>query len=386
MHFISYRNVFAEVCSSPYVTNRHAMNTKAEYFKTGHEVSFFCNEGFSSPHSTTTCQATKVWSPQPMCTEITCAVPHLGNGRYNILHNSREANEIEPYKTFIIPVCNDGYARSSFIWRKCGSDGLWSKADVYCNPITCERLPDTYDHGYYDSQDTQPPFPYNHEITAVCHSGYHLTQPATRRCIEHNMWSEQYPECRRIKCRSPTTFSNGQYNGSRQIYDFGSALVPTCHTGYYMSNNVEKRVCERHNSWSGTEPKCEFVECETPTIFNGNLTPKMISYKYRVKISIQCDQGYEIKDGSETRTCQENGTWDQPHMECVKFLCNDTSDIRHAAIHLSAYPSLEFGQSGNVTFNSTFFNLQQGSVEVTCTETRKLTWVTKPDFGMILYC
>jgi len=362
------------------------VNAGAAYFKTGHEVSFFCNEGFSQLQSTTTCQATSVWSPPPVCTEITCNVPHLGNGRYIVISDNREANEREPYSTWISPVCNDGYTRSSFTTRKCGLDGQWSGTEVYCDQIICKRLPNTFAHGYYASKGLHSPFPYNHEITAVCDYGYHLTQPATRRCIESNTWSEGYPKCQRITCSFPAQFNNGQYNGSRQTYAFGIVLVPTCHTGYYMSNNVEKRVCERLDTWSGSEPKCEIVECETPTVLNGNFSLRQISYKYRDTIYIQCDQGYEIKDGSETPTCQENGTWDQPHMKCVKFLCNDTSDIRHAAIHLSAYQSLEFGQSGNVTFNSTFFNLQQGSVEVTCSETRKLTWVTKPYFGMILYC
>jgi len=356
------------------------------FSRPGDEVSFSCNEGFSPPNSTTTCQATKVWSPPPMCTEVTCIVPHLDNGHYIVISDNREANEREPYNTWISPVCNGGYTRSSLTQRKCGLDGQWSGTDVYCDPIICKRLPDTFDHGYYASKGLQPPFPYNHEITAVCHSGYHLTQPVTRRCIESNTWSGTDPACRRIKCRSPTTFSNGQYNGSQHVYDIGTVLVPTCHTGYYMSNNVEKRVCERSHSWSGSEPKCTMFECETPNVTNGNFTSITLrtkSYRYRDKISIQCDHGYEIKSGSAIRTCQANGTWDQLPMECVKIICNDTSDLIHAAITLNAYPTLALGQSGNVTFNSTFFYLQHGSVEVTCAESRKLTWVTKPHFGMI---
>ena len=357
-------------------------------FKTGQEVSFTCNEGFSSPQSTTKCQTTKVWSPPPVCTEVTCNVPHLGNGHYTVISVSdkRAANEREPYNTWISPVCNGGYTRSLFTTRKCELDGKWSGTEVDCNPIICKRLPDRFAHGEYESRDTQPPFPYNHEITAVCGYGYHLTLPATRRCIENNTWNGTDPECRRITCRAPTTFSNGQYNGSQQVYDIGTVLVPTCNTDYYLSNNVEKRVCERSHSWSGSEPKCNMFECETPNVTNGNFTSITLrtkSYRYRDKISIQCDHGYEIKSGSAIRTCQANGTWDQLPMECVKIICNDTSDLIHAAITLNAYPTLALGQSGNVTFNATFFYLQHGSVEVTCAESRKLTWVTKPHFGMI---
>jgi len=344
-------------------------------------VSFSCNEGFSSPHFTTTCQATRVWSPPPVCTEITCTVPHLGNGHYTNGFGNLETNEIEPYNTFVIPVCNDGYTSSSVIWRTCGSDGQWSKPDVYCNPITCARLPDTFAHGYYDRRDTQPPFPYNHEITAVCHSGYHLTQLAPRRCIEPNTWSVQDPDCRRITCWSPTTFSNGQYNGSQHVYDFGSVLVPTCNTDYYISNNVEKRVCERPDTWSGSEPVCEIVECETPTVLNGNFSSRKISYKYRDTISIQCDQGYEIRDGSETRTCQADGTWSENPMQCFKILCNDTSDVRHENIDI--YPALAIGENGRVSYNSEHLFLSSGSTEVMCSTSRKLKWIKSPEFGNI---
>jgi len=506
------------VCTLPNVENGQAEVSEHQIFKTGHAVSFSCNEGFSPPHSTTTCQATKLWSPQPVCTEVTCTVPLLINGRYTTDPSIREANEHVPYKTEISPICNEGYMLSSdlsFAQRTCKSDGQWSGTEVNCDRITCDSFPEQFDHRYYHSRDIKPPFSYNHAITAYCDNGYYLAEPATRRCIEPNMWSGKDPECRRItcrspntfrygkyngirllydfgtvlvptcntgyyvsnnvekrvcelqngmhgswsgpdpecwqiKCRSPTTFSNGQYNGSHQVYDFGtvlvptcntgyymsnnfqkrvceqnrwydswsgpdpecrritcrspkpfsngkynssqisydfgSVLVPTCHTGYYMSNNIEKRVCERPDSWSGTEPVCEIVECETPTVLNGHFnssTFKIKPYRYRDIISIQCDQGYEIKSGSATRTCQANGTWDRPHMECVKIICNDTSGIRQAGIILNAYPTLAFNQSGNVTFNSTFFYLQHGSVEVTCSESRKLTWVTKPDFGMV---
>jgi len=473
-------------------------------------VSFSCNEGFSPPHSTTTCQATKVWSPPPMCTEVTCNVPYLDNGRYTVMSVNRETNEHEPYNTWISPLCNDGYKRSSFTHRICGSGGQWSGTEVYCNPITCKRLPNTFAQGYYDSRDTQPPFPYNHEITVVCDYGYHLTQPATRRCIEPNTWSGtdpacqrimcwsptwfsngQYnlsrqpydfgsilvptchtgyymsnnvakricehqngrygswsgtdPDCRRITCMAPTTFSNGNYNLSKTLYDFGSVLVPTCHTGFYMSNNVEKRVCEQHNSWSvkhpsclritcrspasfingkynesqpsgqlqydfgsilvpicdtgynmnsdiskrvceqqnkwsGSEPMCTTVSCKSPNISNAHYDP-LPPYWYNSTIVYKCSEGYEIKDGPAKRTCEADGTWGQPPLQCVKILCNDTSDVRHE--HVDLYPALAIGESGRVSYNSEHMFLSSGYTEVMCSTSRKLKWIKAPEFGKI---
>jgi len=367
----------------PNVDNGRADVNGDHIFKTGDEVSFSCNEGFSSTNSTTTCQATKVWSTPPVCTEVTCNVPHLGNGRYTVMSGNRETNEQVLYNTWIRPVCNYGYMPTSIAQRKCGSGGQWSGTNVYCYPITCKSLPDTFDHGMYISRGTTSPFPYNYEVTAACYQGYHLTQPVTRRCINSNSWSKTNPdpECRRIKCQSPTTFSNGQYNGSQPTYDFGTILIPTCNTGYYMSNNVETRVCKQIDTWSGNDPQCRIVTCKTPNISNGHYY-HLSSYGYNTTITITCNECYEMKGGSVTRTCQADGTWDQPSMECVKFVCNDTSDITHEAITNTVYRQLAFNECVHLNYNSTFYFLQNGSLEVKCSENRKITWISKPDFGM----
>jgi len=272
----------------------------------------------------------------------------------------------------------------------CEQLDTWSGTNPECRRITCQS-PAPFRHGKFNgSRDI---YDFGTVLVPTCKIGYYMTINVEKLvCEQLCTWSNIrygiYPTCLRIWCWPPTTFTNGNYNGSQwpTSYDFGTVLVPTCNTGYDMSNNVEKRVCEQLHKWSGSKPVCEIVECKTPTVLNGDFTSSTLrtkSYRYRDIIYIQCDQGYEINSGSATLTCQANGTWDQPHTECVKIICNDTSGIRQAAIILNAYHTFAFNQSGNVTFNSTFFYLQDGSVEVTCSESRKLTWVTKPDFGMI---
>ena len=364
----------------PNVENGRADVNEDHIFKTGHELLFSSNEGFSSPHPTTTCQATKTWSPQPVC-EVTCKVPQLGNGRYTVMSGNRETNEHEPYNTWISPVCDDGYMRSLFTQRKCKLDGQWSGKEVNCRPIICERLPNTFANGSYDSGGKQSSFPYNYEITAVCHNGHYLQTPLSeRRCIASNTWSRTYPECRRITCRSPDPFKDGQYIGNRHSYDFGTVLVPTCNTGYYMANGVEKRVCEQIDTWSGSDPQCRIVTCNTPNISNGHYDP-LSSYWYNTTITIECNEGYEMKGGSATRTCQSDGTWGQPSLECVKILFNDTSDVRHE--HIDHYPKLAISEIGSVSYNSEHIFLSSGHTEVTCSTSRKLKWIKAPQFGKL---
>jgi len=208
-----------------------------------------------------------------------------------------------------------------------------------------------------------------------------------------NIWYGIYPKCQRIWCLFPSKITNGNYNLSQWslTHEFGTILVPTCNTGYYMSKKVDKRVCEQPYKWSGNEPVCEIVKCKTPTVHNGNFISNMkpYSYSYNDEITIKCNEGFEIKDGSETRTCRADGTWSETPMQCLKIICNDTSNIRDQAIAQNAYPQLAFAEISRVTFNSTFYYLQQGSMEVQCSANKTLTWISKPMFGMTIlinYC
>jgi len=320
------------------------LGTNASVFKSGQKVQFSCNEGFSA----TTCQATG-WSPQPACNIVNCTVPPLKNGHYITSVRDRVIKNQEPYNTLISAMCNIGYINTSHTQRKCGSGGQWSGAEVDCTPITCERLPDTFDNGYYDSRDTPPPFPYNYSITVVCDYGYYLTQQSTQRCIALNTWNGTDPECRPITCRSPITFRHGHYNESRtrnqQPYGFGTILVPTCEPGHYMSNNVERRVCEGNDIWSGSKPECKTVTCETPTITHGQFTSpgyndrlgRHSTFPYNHAITVVCDNGYYLTQ-SATRRCVAFNTWSETDPRCGRITCQSPTTFSNGQYNLSRQP------------------------------------------------
>jgi len=70
-------------------------------------------------------------------------------------------------------------------------------------------------------------------------------------------------------------------------------------------------------------------------------------------------------------------------MQCVKTLCNDSSDVKYESIEV--YPQLAIGEVGTVLYNSTFFYLKRGLVDVSCTMKRNMIWLslvhTVPDFS-----
>ena len=414
-------------------------------FTPGESVTFTCNPGYQSSFTTTTCRSSTYWEPHPKCNLVSCAVPYLHNGFYLLngqfvshsqvygsvikpqciegyilsnavdktctdhgqwsgsglqpsctvvtcaiprlpngyyVHNGYPAGHSQTFGHLIEPQCSKGYTLSSVIYRNCTHSGQWSGFDPECKAITCDTLP-YVENGHYDVGGHVSPFIYNHRISLACDIGFKTNGTnEVRQCKLPNTWSGEYMACIRITCRQPDAYAHGTYNTSENSYDFESVISPTCQNGFYMKNNVTKRVCIDMNIWSGSEPLCETVQCQPPVVLNGSVVSVANMYYYSNSIKIQCNAGFEIKDGIYTQTCNARGTWVPPTLQCERTRCNDFADVGHEAVFL--FPQrLFFGDVANVTYNASFFYLTRGSTEVTCSSDKKVTWKSKPDFGMI---
>jgi len=175
-------------------------------------------------------------------------------------------------------------------------------------------------------------------------------------------------------------------NTAKQIYAANESLSFTCNTGY-IPRSVET-TCQPTKVWS-PPPVCNIVNCTVPTLNNGHYFTKTrvsankLTYTYGTTLNIQCNEWYEIFNGSDSLTCQEDGTWSPSPPQCVKIICNDSTDVYHASI--DNYPELGVGESGNVSYNSTYHYITEGSLEVTCTESRRFAWTTQPLFGKVSF-
>jgi len=224
--------------------------------------------------------------------------------------------------------------------------------------------------GYYKANETAP---------IMCNTGFEPSTAFTR-CTSSRLWNPE-PTCIPITCNHPDAFINGQYNGSYATYNFGTVLVPTCGKGFFISNSIHERICERSNVWSGSDPLCEIIKCSRPTVLNGLFIPIQNFYNYNTQITIVCNTNLEIMNGPLIRICQEDGTWGSENLQCVKIMCNDTSAVKHESI--DSYPRLAIGEIGSVFYNSTVLYLQNGSVDVYCSMERKMFWISIPDFGKL---
>lgn len=373
----------SEVCNAPSIPNGRVLNALTVY-KSGVWARITCDPGYKLVNSNTQCQSDRTWNPTPECVYISCQMPGsnqvityivTSNGNQQLWTN-------QPLGTVVRPNClQTGYAPSPSTDRTCLENGNWSGTNPTCILITCNSLPNIK-NGHFSRSGVQLPFSFNHEITLACETGYYSSINSTNGkiiCVATDTWSGD-PKCLRITCEPAEGFYKGSYNDSQQRYEYGSVIVPSCEIGYYISNKVEKRVCENRNKWSGENPICAMVQCDQPSVINGYLNNNHVNYFYKTRIIIKCKSGYEIKDGSYTRTCQADGTWGTQALQCVRIQCNDTSDVKHESI--LQYPELAFGETGHASYNSTYFYMNSGSAELSCSTSRKLSWTTHPVFGI----
>jgi len=375
--------IISEVCSLLSFDHGHIFANGKGIFKSGEQATVTCDSNYAPVHPTTTCQTDRSWSPQPSCANVTCTVPALLNGHYYLNQDTVAIGTILGYSSFITPSCFPGFLPIPDNQRTCQSNKQWSGPAPLCTSISCNSLPLTFQNGSYDIRGIGPTYAYNDTVYPKCDEGFYLDQGEERRCSGINFWSGEPPVCLPITCKPPSVLSNGYYNGSLANYPFGTVLVPTCEVGYYMTNNVQSHTCEGQNTWSGDSPACHIVTCKKPlqpnhgTLINGNH-----AYVYQSVITVTCYAGYEAENGISSSTCREEGNWSS-ELQCVLVRCNDSSGVQHVAIHDTTYPFPAIGEMVTLAYNSTFFIIRNGSLQVNCSSDRRLSWIDKPYFGKL---
>jgi len=371
--------IISEVCSLLHFDHGQVILNGKDIFKSGEQATVTCDSNYAPIYPTTTCQTDRSWLPQPSCAEASCTVPALPNGQYLMNQDTVANGTILGYPSVITPSCFPGFSPMPDTQRACQINGQWSGPAPNCTSITCNSLPLAFQNGSYDVREFGPPYSYNDMVSPKCDEGFVLDQGGKHRCSGMNIWSGEPPVCLPITCKPPSVFSNGNYNDSHANYQFGAVLVPTCEVGYYMTSNVQYRTCVGQNTWSGASPACHIVTCTSPSqLKHGTLNANNQTSEYQTVIYITCYAGYEAEKGITSSTCRENGTWSSV-LQCLPVICNDSRGVEHEAI--LSYPLLELDAVVSVDFNSTFFIIKNGSLQVNCTDERRLTWIDKPFFG-----
>jgi len=350
-------------------------------------VTIKCNSQNKLINSDTKCQPDNTWAPTPYCAYYlhVCDLPSVDTHYAFFTVDGHRVSTLQARGTKIEFQCRAGYTPStSTTSLTCQENGKWSESVPSCIEISCNDLP-YIANGSYEGAGN-PPYDSSIEITPVCNEGYIIEGSTEKRqCTGTNEWSGTEPICRRITCWgfSPYEITNGRYNGSLQTYDYGTILVPTCDTGFYISNNATPRVCQGRSEWTGLHPVCTIVRCLAPVpVLNGTFDPPIMdkSYAYNTSFQILCFKSFEEINGVTYITCTDDTTWNPSTPRCNKIRCNNTHNVQHEAVH--SYPALAFEEVGDVSYNSTYYIHKGGSLEVICSMERKLDWKTEPYFGM----
>ena len=120
--------------------------TKSIY-KSYESVSFTCDTGFIPNTNATSCLATKVWSPPPVCNIVNCTVATLNNGQYKTLSDTGtwvSANKSSyTYGTTLKVKCNKWYEITDGSSNlTCLENGSWGPSNVQCVKIFCNNSTD----------------------------------------------------------------------------------------------------------------------------------------------------------------------------------------------------------------------------------------------------
>ena len=131
-------------------------------------------------------------------------------------------------------------------------------------------------------------------------------------------------------------------------------------------------------------PVCTTVNCTVPILNNGQylteawVSANLLPYTYGTTFIIQCNTLYEITNGSNSITCQKDGTWSSSPPQCVKITCNDS------CIHRQL-PRTWSWRKWKRVLQLDILYITEGSPAVICTESSKFTWTSQQKFGMVSY-
>jgi len=150
-----------------------------------------------------------------------------------------------------------------------------------------------------------------------CEAGYRLVGNATRLCLTKVAALDGIePTCEFIYCPALSAISPLSVTVSDLTYLSNGSATYTCVTGYSLSGS-STRSCQADGTWSGSEPACSIVTCPALSTTNP-LAVSAPAITYNSNATYYCDTGFSLS-GSQSRTCQANGTWSGSPPTCGMF-------------------------------------------------------------------
>ena len=95
---------------------------------------------------------------------------------------------------------------------------------------------------------------YRSQAIFKCNPGFELSGPSTLTCTHTGNWSDSYPICKRVSCPYLDVPTDGQRNGTGNLYEDNVSF--TCNIGFKVGGS-KTRTCLANGTWSGTNTTCQ---------------------------------------------------------------------------------------------------------------------------------
>ncbi|GAB6029547.1 hypothetical protein CHUAL_005296 [Chamberlinius hualienensis] len=245
------------------------------------------------------------------CDYLSCGQPSdLENGEITFFNTSAVGG-------FVSYTCNDGYVLEGNPTKTCDNNTRWTSYGSHpkCIPIECPPFSSLHNGFYlYSAIDIHV----GSTVIAECEPEYQIIGDQSHTCLVNGTWSGDETFCVKTEC------ANNQFSPNYTVEIDGTFVGATlqyhCNPGY-ITNDVTVLTCLHDGLWSGNAPTCLAIECPVPeTIANGSV----INFGHYIgnTIHFNCNTGYKLVNGSNTRVCQENGSWSGENPICVRITCS----------------------------------------------------------------
>ncbi|KAI8481959.1 Sushi, von Willebrand factor type A, EGF and pentraxin [Branchiostoma belcheri] len=289
----------------------------------GTVIRYKCNRGYRLVgQEERTCEGGHWSGETPTCVQICSHFDEIDHCQINVVSSRCIQNSYCYNGTIVEYHCDQGYFQMGPSRRACVNgrwtaiqDGSFTGDDTPPRCVAECPSPSPIENGLVLSgeSDLKGPFLEGSEVTYHCSGGYTLIGPTIRRCTG-GAWTDQDPHCWKV-CDPPETITHGDYADHRQTYREGEEVQYYCSPNYRLDGD-SIRECLSTGSWSGMLPRCVWdptaqgKPCEAPPQpVNGyHENPDRVYFNPREIVHFFCHDGYRL-EGSETMTCQPNGTW-----------------------------------------------------------------------------
>nr|BAE16761.1 complement regulatory soluble protein [Gallus gallus] len=236
--------------------------------------------------------------------------------------------------------CRPGYmrntmARNTFICEK----NRWKGSSNFCLPRPCSYPGEPMNGRLVEAEQ----FTFGSTANYSCDTGYRLIGNSQIRCVikdGHVAWDGDVPTCEPIPCLPPPVIANGEHNGGHiELFTYGASVTYHCHADIRGRKHFSlvgdasifcTTIDNVNGVWNKPAPECKEVSCREPQVEHGRLQSRYrAEYTYGDTIIFDCEFRYALL-GSDTATCQEDGSWDPPPPQCQRSSCDDPPDVQNA--------------------------------------------------------